>query len=274
MSAPAEARVADATIAEDAQRCLGRFFAWGAAPTVDAYCDLFAPDATLLDADMEHPIRGDEIRASITRVLTLLPDFRFAPVRVYAEGPHVFVLAANRASLGERALAWDAVYALTLAGDRIRAGRRYYDRAALLNETATFAADVAAAPRSHSRGDEHRGAAAREMDLAARTAAWNRRDVRALAAPLGDARLHLSGLAAPLERRDDVATALGCLLARAADLSLEPRAVARGAGGTAIEWVGSVGPATTRRRLAMVELLPAPTAGVREWRLVFDTLGL
>jgi ketosteroid isomerase-like protein len=264
----------------ETRRCLERFFAWGAAPTVDAYCELFAADGTLLDADMAEPIRGDAIRDSIGRVLQLLPDFSFAPRRVLTDGPHAFVLAANRATLGERALAWDAIYALTLRGDRIGAGRRYYDQAALLTGADTFALGpstppscgsavgaVASTAPATSRGPL--GA----IDLDTRAAAWNRRDFRELHAMLGPVRLHLAGIARPLEDGADVRAALAALAARSEGLAVRPGAVVRTAAGTAIEWVGTIGVAEAARRFALVELCTALPERC-EWRVSFNTLGL
>jgi len=263
----------DELLSADARRCLERFFRWGAAPTVDAYCDLFASDGTLLDADMAQPVSGAEIRDSITRVLMLLPDFHFTPQRVLVDGPQVFVLAANRASLGERALAWDAVYALTLAGDRIGAGRRYYDQAALVADTETF--QVAASTVPPTNGDSPRGAPQdlAAIDLVTRADAWNRRDGTALAAPLGAVRLRMAGVARPLEHASDIDGALAAFAGRSAGLRLAPGAVARTADGMAIEWVGSVGSGAAARRFALVELVttsPEPP----EWRLLFNTFGL
>jgi ketosteroid isomerase-like protein len=274
MTPEARAILADPDLPLATGACLERFFRWGAAPTVDAYCDLFAADGTLLDADMEAPIRGATIRESITRVLQLLPDFRFRPVRVVHAGPHAFVLAANRASLGDRALVWNAIYALTLAGERIRAGRRYYDQAALLTGTDTFARAPHAGPDDGDDGpDTPPTPDGLARDLAARTAAWNRRDLASLAAPLGRVRLHLAGVARPLERAADVRTALAAVAARVDRLAVEPGAVVRSDRGTAVEWVGTIGSGAGRRRFALVELC-APLPEVCEWHLVFNTLGL
>lgn len=253
------------------RRCLDRFFAWGSAPTVDAYCALFARDGTLLDADMDRPIGGEAIRESITRVLRLLPDFRFAPRRVLAQGPHAFVLAANRATLGDRALAWDAVYALTLDGDRIGAGRRYYDQAALLTGVDSFVLDDAPGVNGVPRPGEPCDPGA--IDPVARAAAWNAGDFGALRRALGPVRLHLAGLGRPVESDREVAAALAAFAARSDGLSVRPGAVVRDAGGTAIEWVGTIGRGPAARRFALVELC-TPLRERCEWRLLFNTMGL
>lgn len=265
-------------------RCLDRFFRWGAAPTVDAYCDLFGSDGTLLDADMAAPIRGAAIRDAITGVLSLLPDFRFAPVRVIAEEPHVFVRAANRATLGDRALAWDAVYALTLDGDRIAAGRRYYDRGVLVTGLACFAA----AAGEHDAAGERDvpvsvastspvSAAAHHLpllfDLAARADAWNGRDVAALVGPIAHARLRMAGVGRDLDGSAAARAVVEAFLARAPGLRLAPGAVARTPSATAVEWVGSIGAGADARRFALVELVDALPA-IREWHLLFDTSAL
>ncbi len=257
----------------ETRRCLERFFAWGAAPTVAGYCDLFAADATLLDADMAEPIRGDAIRESITRVLQLLPDFRFAPRRVLTDGPHAFVLAANAATLGDRALAWDAIYALTLRGDRIGAGRRYYDQAALLTGADTFALGPAAPPPGWGDAAVAAPADLASLDLAARADTWNRRDFPSLQLPLGPVRLHLAGVGRPLEDRADVRAALAAFAARSEGLAVRPGAVVRTPDGTAIEWVGTIGIAGAARRFALVELCTVLPDRC-EWRLSFNTVGL
>lgn len=267
LSADAVAILADPALPDPIRLCLERFFRWGAAPTVDAYCDLFAPEGTLLDADMDRPIRGDAIGESMTRVLQLLPDFRFRPLRLLHEEPHVFVLAANRASLADRALVWHAIYALTLTGDRIGAGRRYYDQAALATGAETFAI---ATPADAEAPLVPRPAAV--IDVAARIDAWTRRDVAALRAPLGAVRLHMAGVARPLVAEAAITEALQAFAARSDGLRLAPGAVVRSPAGTAIEWVGTVGAGGAARRFALVELcasLPEP----REWHLLFNTLG-
>lgn len=255
----------------ETRRCLDRFFTWGAAPTIDGYCGLFAPGGTLLDADMERPIAGEAIRESITRVLQLLPDFRFTPQRVLTQGPHAFVLAANHATLGDRVLAWDAVYALTLDGDRIGAGRRYYDQAALLTGADTFTlGETSSRPRA-AQLEPRRGLDA--IDVVERAAIWNRGDVAALGDALGPVRLHLAGFARPLESERDVAAALAAFAGRSDGLNVRPAAVARDAASIAIEWTGTVGRGAAARRFAFVELctqLPERC----EWRLLFNTLGL
>jgi ketosteroid isomerase-like protein len=258
------------TAPAETRRCLGRFFAWGASPTVDAYCELFARDGTLLDADMERPIAGEAIRESITRVLRLLPDFRFAPRRVLVEGPHAFVLAANRATLGDRALAWDAIYALTLRGDRIGAGRRYYDQAALLTGADTFT--LGEPSGRNAVGIEPRPDVA-GLDLSDRAAIFNRGDLSVLRHALGPVRLHLAGVARPLENDQDVAAALAAFAARSDGITVRPGAVVHDSGGTAIEWVGTIGRGAATRRFALVELC-TPLPERCEWRLLFNTMGL
>ena len=250
-------------LTDETRRCLARFVRWGGAPTIDGYCDLFAPRGTLLDADMEAPISGNAIRDSITRVLTLLPDFHFAPVAVVGEGRHLFVRAANRATLGERALAWEAVYALTLAGDRIAAGRRYYDRAALLFETGTFGVAAATSPADRPEVEGPTVA----VEVAARAAAWNRHDLGALLAPLGRTSLRMSGMDRPLVGSAAIAGALARFAVRSGGLGLTAGAVAASAAGLAVEWVGRAGTS----RFAMVEWFSPPGAE-REWILMFDTM--
>ena len=258
-----------AGLTDGAARCLERFARWGAAPTVDAYCALFAEGGTLLDADMVAPVGGEAIRESIVGVLALLPDFRFAPVGVVAEASQVFVRAANRGTLGDRPLAWEAIYALTIEGDRIAAGRRYYDRAALVSGVHAFASAV---PRDDvgTDGPLPRPAGAAAVDLEARADAWNRRDAAILVEQLPEARLHMAGVGRHLDAPASKRAALAALLARAGGLRLAPGAVARSPTGIAIEWVGTVG--TEPRRFALVEIVDA-LPGSLGWHLVFDTSG-
>jgi ketosteroid isomerase-like protein len=65
-------------------------------------------------------------------ILRLLPDLRITVNRWRARDHTVFVDAQNSATLAGRKILWDAVYCVTLRGDRVIRGRRYYDRAPLL----------------------------------------------------------------------------------------------------------------------------------------------
>ena len=130
-----------------------RFTAWGADATVDGYVDLFDPDATLFDSGMPEPLPASGIRALITRTLGLLEGFRFEPAR-QGRGPlggradTLFLEARNSAVLLGEPVTWPAVYCVTVRGDRVLRGRRYYDQAAILP-----AAMVAALPAEEPHPD-------------------------------------------------------------------------------------------------------------------------
>ena len=114
-----------------------RFTAWGANATVAGYVDLFDPEATLFDSGMPEPLPASGIPALITRTLALVEGFRFEPVR-QGRGPldsradTLYLEARNSAVLGGEPVTWPAVYCVTVRGDRVIRGRRYYDQAAIL----------------------------------------------------------------------------------------------------------------------------------------------
>ncbi len=131
-----------------------RFTAWGADATVDGYVDLFDPDATLFDSGMPEPLPASGIRALITGTLGLLQGFRFEPVR-QGRGPAdgtadtLYLEARNTAVIGGEAVTWPAVYCVTVRGDRVLRGRRYYDQSAIL-PAAMAAALPAEDPHPHA----------------------------------------------------------------------------------------------------------------------------
>jgi len=286
MTQPAERLLADPSLTSAARAWLTRFFAWGARPTVEAYCDLFASDGTLLDAGMDRPIAGPEIREAITRILSFVPDFLFSPVQVVHEGAHVFVVAQNRATAMGRALAWDAVYAITLDGDRVARGRRYYDQAAILGGESLLAPPSPVAPGesvdgeatgSHVASDDQASSlwsAEAGVDLAARETAWNRLDVPALLAAVGGATLCAPGVPRPIADPAEQGAVLERFGRVTAERTLTVGASAVMSAATAIEWVGTIGGAPAPRRFAMVEIIDAAGAAPRRWRLAFDTMGL
>ncbi len=144
----------------DADRFLERFRAFGAQPSVANYLALFDPDATLFDSGMERPITVPEIPEHIEGILKLVPDFRMTPERWRLRDGTIFVEAHNQASLRDRLVEWPSVYCISLRGDRVIRGRRYYDRRPLVSlvfagipseppfEFVVSAAPIAAAPCS------------------------------------------------------------------------------------------------------------------------------
>jgi hypothetical protein len=113
----------------DLDGLLARFTAWGAAPTVEGYVDLFAEGGTVFDSGMAAPISGAQIEAAISSTLRLLEGFRLRPVRTGRSADTLYVEARNTARLAGEPCEWDAVYCMTASGDRVQRGRRYWDQA-------------------------------------------------------------------------------------------------------------------------------------------------
>ena len=111
---------------------LEKFRAFGEAPSLERYMALFHPGATLFDAGMERPLTVPEIPDNIRPILAALPDFHFEIRHWRLRDDTLFVEAANHATVGGEPLRWDSVYCMTLEGDQVIRGRRYYDRAPLL----------------------------------------------------------------------------------------------------------------------------------------------
>jgi hypothetical protein len=115
-------------MAADVDGFLERFFAFGAAPSVESYLALFDPHATLFDSGMARPISVPEIPDSIRGVLAVIPDLVMVPERWRERNGTLFVEAGNRATIAGGMVQWRSVYCVDLAGDRVVRGRRYYDR--------------------------------------------------------------------------------------------------------------------------------------------------
>ena len=158
----------------DVDRFLTRFRVFGAAPSIASYLALFHPDATLFDSGMPRPIRVPEIPEHIEGVLRLVPDFRMTPERWRAHGATLFVEAHNQATLAGAPLRWDSVYCMDLEGDRVRRGRRYYDRRPLF---AALNPQLPALPPDAVRADEDLSA---DASPDATRPAWARRLERCL----------------------------------------------------------------------------------------------
>jgi hypothetical protein len=115
-------------MAVDVDGFLGRFFAFGAAPSVETYLPLFDSEASLLDAGMARPITVSEIPDSIRGVLAVVPDLIMIPERWRERNETLFVEASNRATIAGGPVHWRSVYCVDLKRDRVIRGRRYYDR--------------------------------------------------------------------------------------------------------------------------------------------------
>jgi ketosteroid isomerase-like protein len=113
------------------ERWIEKFIEFGAQPNPSRYVALFDPEGTVFDSGMERPLKATEVATHMEGVLKLMPDFHFTISRWRERENTVFVDAQNAATIAGRKLLWDAVYCVTLQGDRVMRGRRYYDRAPL-----------------------------------------------------------------------------------------------------------------------------------------------
>jgi ketosteroid isomerase-like protein len=112
---------------------LARFRAFGAAPSVAGYLDMFDPDGTVQHPGMPEPLRGAAIAAFITAALASVPDFTLTPVRWCARDEVVFVEARNTGTVAGHRVVWPSVYRLVTRAGRVLDGRSFYDRAAVLS---------------------------------------------------------------------------------------------------------------------------------------------
>jgi len=109
-----------------------KFAGFGAQPSVSRYVALFDPEGTVFDSGMERPLTVNEMAPHMEGILTLMPDLHITVNRWRTRNHTVFVDAQNSATIAGRKILWDAVYCVTLRGNRVIRGRRYYDRAPLL----------------------------------------------------------------------------------------------------------------------------------------------
>lgn len=109
-----------------------KFQAFGARPSPENYAILFDPEGTVFDSGMERPLKATEVAMHMGGILKLMPDLHITVHRWRERKGTVFVDAQNAATIAGRKTLWDAVYCVTLRGDRVIRGRRYYDRAPLL----------------------------------------------------------------------------------------------------------------------------------------------
>jgi hypothetical protein len=120
---------------ENWESMLARFRAFGAAPSVAGYLDLFDPDGAVQHPGMPRPLRAAAIGEFIEGALAAIPDFTLTPLRWCARDNLLFVEARCTGTVGDRPVAWPALYRLITRAGRVLDGRAFYDRAAVLAHT-------------------------------------------------------------------------------------------------------------------------------------------
>lgn len=120
---------------ENWEPMLARFRAFGAAPSVTGYLDLFDPEGTVRHPGMPRPLRGASIGEFIEGALAAIPDFTLTPLRWCARDNLLFVEARCAGTVGGRRVVWPALYRLIVRAGRVLDGRAFYDRAAVLAHT-------------------------------------------------------------------------------------------------------------------------------------------
>jgi len=113
------------------ERWVEKFREFAARPNPSRYVALFDPEGTVFDSGMERPLKATQVATHMDGVLNLMPDFHFTISRWRERENTIFVDAQNAATIAGRKLLWDAVYCVTLKGDHVIRGRRYYDCAPL-----------------------------------------------------------------------------------------------------------------------------------------------
>jgi ketosteroid isomerase-like protein len=114
------------------ERWVEKFKGFGDRPNPERYVNLFDPEGTVFDSGMDRPLTVTEMGPHMDGILTFMPDLHITVNRWRAQDDTVFVDAQNSATIAGHKTLWDAVYCVTLRGDRVIRGRRYYDRAQLL----------------------------------------------------------------------------------------------------------------------------------------------
>jgi ketosteroid isomerase-like protein len=231
---------------------------WGAAPTVDAYMDLFTPDATLMDSGLAAPIDGPKIRAQIEAVLRVVPDYRFDPFTVTASPDRkvAFVQARNTGTVLGKAVSFTTMHRLVLTGSKVRQGRRFWDQTELFRPVAPDLPNLFAGLEPTSSAGK---------STAARQWAWNTGRPAAL---LAGTSLMGPGLSAPLPARDAVSYLKR--LFDAVDLDLRAGHAVHRDGVSYLEWTGTASIAGATVPFGIVERMNRDG----EWTLAFDTLDM
>lgn len=256
----------------DIESFLDRFAAFGRAPSVEGYLPLFHPDATLFDSGMERPLRVPEIPEHIRGVLAAVPDFGFAIEHWRLRGDTLFVEADNRATLGGEPLRWGSVYCITLAGDRVRRGRRYYDRRPLLARLDPSLGAVPSYAPVHSEGLAP-GTARTPVERFVEdyTALWQQPTPEGFVDFYGEkGTIRNPGMDRPIAR-DEIPGYYRFLLAVAPDLTMERVSWAGDESLVFVEWIGRGSIAGTPIRLPVVDGWALEGGLASDGRAYFDS---
>ncbi|MFC0112945.1 nuclear transport factor 2 family protein [Kibdelosporangium aridum] len=234
---------------------------WGAAPTVEAYMDLFTSDATLMDSGLAAPIERPRIRAQIEAVLKVIPDFRFDPFTVTAsrDGKIAFIEARNTGTVRGKTVSFTTTHRLVLDGSKVRQGRRFWDQTELFRPVAPELPNLFAGLEPADITEKRTGL---------REWAWNAEQPAALVAGTS---LRGPGLTTPLSIRGAIAYLER--LFGAVDFDLRAGHEVQQDGTSYLEWAGTAeigGEYPRTVSFGIVERLKRNG----EWTLSFDTLDM
>ncbi|MFF5445814.1 nuclear transport factor 2 family protein [Streptomyces sp. NPDC012888] len=258
-----------------------RQIAFGEAPALDTYLDIFDADASLWEAGSPAQRGHAAIGASITRSLALVPDLRYRGTEVVTDGTAMFFGQHNEVTIKGRKVAYPQIARNVLGDDgKTIQARRYYDRYELFEPLAPELRPRPLFDGVADSGRPYAGPAAgrfRARDVPSRLAAWNDGDVAALLGrAAGRARLTGPGLDAPLTTRAGQSAYLERFFAKA-DVRFAPGQAVFGRTTAYVEWHGT---ATVLRTAEDPDGTDVPFGIVErfgpdgEWELSFDTLPL
>ena len=114
------------------------FARFWAAPSLDGFADLLAPDVTLVQP-LSPPLRGlDQVRRGFTPIFAWLPDIHGEVDRCSATDDGVSIEFRLRATIGRRPFEWPLVDRFVLRSDGLATYRvSYFDPLPLLAAAAT-----------------------------------------------------------------------------------------------------------------------------------------